>query len=319
MRRLDAAASARTGVPHVREHVPERTLTTWVLLDVSPRWRFGTAARLKSDVAEGVAERGRPARGAAGRPRRAAHLRGDAPRLLPPRGGRSCPRGAEPRGRLRGGPRRAAAARGRAGRGPAPRRRGWRGARAGRRRLGLPGGRADRPWGRAIGALAARHDVLAVEVVDPREGELPDAGQLVARRPRDRRAAGGRHDQRRAAAALRGGRAARRDAVAAVLRRARAPARRRSPPTATGCASWAGACDELPGAVVPARPAGRAAGARRAGAGAPAPARATWCASRRCRRSRPSCRARRAGAGSCRPRCSAWRSPAWRSRSRGRR
>ena len=39
VRRLDAAASARTGVPHVREHVPERTLTTWLLLDVSPRWR----------------------------------------------------------------------------------------------------------------------------------------------------------------------------------------------------------------------------------------------------------------------------------------
>jgi uncharacterized protein (DUF58 family) len=35
VRRLDAAASARTGVPHVREHVPERALTTWVLLDVS--------------------------------------------------------------------------------------------------------------------------------------------------------------------------------------------------------------------------------------------------------------------------------------------
>ena len=31
VRRLDAAASARTGVPHVRDHVPERTLTTWVL------------------------------------------------------------------------------------------------------------------------------------------------------------------------------------------------------------------------------------------------------------------------------------------------
>ena len=32
---------------------------------------------------------------------------------------------------------------------------------------------------RALGAVAGRHDVLAVEVADPREGELPDAGQLV--------------------------------------------------------------------------------------------------------------------------------------------
>src|SRR6201990_3638634 len=55
VRRLDAAASARTGVPHVRDHVPERTLTTWIVLDVSASMAFGTADRLKSDVAEGVA------------------------------------------------------------------------------------------------------------------------------------------------------------------------------------------------------------------------------------------------------------------------
>ena len=32
---------------------------------------------------------------------------------------------------------------------------------------------------RARGALAARHEVLAVEVVDPREAELPDVGHLT--------------------------------------------------------------------------------------------------------------------------------------------
>jgi hypothetical protein len=55
VRKLDSAASARTGVPHVRDHVPERTLTTWLLVDVSASMAFGTAERLKSDVAEGVA------------------------------------------------------------------------------------------------------------------------------------------------------------------------------------------------------------------------------------------------------------------------
>ena len=55
MRHIDPAATARTGEPHVRVHVPERTLTTWILLDVSPSMAFGTANRLKSDVAEGVA------------------------------------------------------------------------------------------------------------------------------------------------------------------------------------------------------------------------------------------------------------------------
>ena len=54
VRHLDAAATARTGQPHVRLHVPERTLVTWIALDVSPSMAFGTAARLKADVAEGV-------------------------------------------------------------------------------------------------------------------------------------------------------------------------------------------------------------------------------------------------------------------------
>ena len=55
VRHIDAAATARTGEPHVRLHVPERTLTTWIVLDVSPSMAFGTATRLKADVAEGVA------------------------------------------------------------------------------------------------------------------------------------------------------------------------------------------------------------------------------------------------------------------------
>ena len=55
VRRIDAAASARTGHPHVRDYVPERTLTTWLLVDVSASMAFGTADRLKSDVADGVA------------------------------------------------------------------------------------------------------------------------------------------------------------------------------------------------------------------------------------------------------------------------
>ena len=63
------------GSPHVRDHVPERTLTTWVLLDVSASMAFGTATRLKSDVAEGVALGDRPARRPPRRPRRPAHLR----------------------------------------------------------------------------------------------------------------------------------------------------------------------------------------------------------------------------------------------------
>ena len=34
VRQLDAAASARTGAPHVRLQVPERLMTCWIVLDV---------------------------------------------------------------------------------------------------------------------------------------------------------------------------------------------------------------------------------------------------------------------------------------------
>jgi uncharacterized protein (DUF58 family) len=38
--------------------------------------------------------------------------------------------------------------------------------------------RGERGWRRPLRALAARHGTLAVEVRDPREVELPDAGHL---------------------------------------------------------------------------------------------------------------------------------------------
>ena len=54
VRRMDWNVTARTTVPHVRVHIPERALTAWLLLDVSPSMTFGTADRRKADVAEGV-------------------------------------------------------------------------------------------------------------------------------------------------------------------------------------------------------------------------------------------------------------------------
>ncbi len=78
------------------------------------------------------------------------------------------------------------------------------------------------PWSRELQALAARHDVLAAEVVDAREGELPDAGMLVLADPetgaRVRADSSSAELRRRFAAAE----LARRDAVKAALRRARA-------------------------------------------------------------------------------------------------
>ena len=55
VRTIDWNVTARMTVPHVRVHVPERALTSWLALDVSPSMTFGTADRRKADVAEGVA------------------------------------------------------------------------------------------------------------------------------------------------------------------------------------------------------------------------------------------------------------------------
>jgi uncharacterized protein (DUF58 family) len=225
IRRLDAAASARTGQPHVRDHVPERTLTTWLVLDVSASMAWGTATRLKSDVAEGVARVvGRLAVRRAGR---VALLTCGAPSpvLLPPGGGRTAlvalrralASGVAPDGRPPADDALAAALRRVAllARGPGLV------VVVSDFREGAP--QTERPgWAKALGALAAHHDVLAVEVVDPRESELPDVGHLVVVDPES----GRRTEADTASSELRrrfaAGELARRDGVRAALRRVRA-------------------------------------------------------------------------------------------------
>jgi uncharacterized protein (DUF58 family) len=177
-RQLDPAASARTGIPHVRRHVPERALTTWIVLDLSASMAFGTGLRLKSDVAEGVAAT--VAQLAVRRGGRVAVVTAGAPvaATLPPRSGRGA----------------FAAVRRLAGAGVAP--------DAAAAELPLPAalervGRLvrtrglvavvsdfrDAAWQAPLRALAQRHTVTAIEITDPREAELPDAGHLVLMDP----------------------------------------------------------------------------------------------------------------------------------------
>jgi uncharacterized protein (DUF58 family) len=175
VRHIDAAASARTGKPHVRLHVPERALTTWIVLDVSPSMAFGTARRLKADVAEGaVLVFGRLGVRRAGSVGLVAFGAG-APRVLPPRGSkpgmvalrRMLAEGVAPDGRddaeaLAGALQRTG------------------------RLASQPGlvvvisdFRDQRAWERPLGSLRVRHSVLALEIVDPREAELPAVGHLT--------------------------------------------------------------------------------------------------------------------------------------------
>ena len=177
VRRLDPAASARTGVPHVRLQVPERALITWLVVRrlarrwpsargsgsratsprawprSSPGWR--PARRARRGRARRRRRRGRPAPGAAGAPR------------WPPCAG-SCAPASPPTARGgTGAPRRDAAPRRRAG--PHPRG-SWSSSSDFR----------DRRLDRARCARSPRATrSLGVEVSDPREDALPTAGLLV--------------------------------------------------------------------------------------------------------------------------------------------
>lgn len=175
VRQIDPAATARMGEPYVRMHVPERTLTTWLVVDRSPSMAFGTTTRLKSDVADGAAVTlSRLAVRRAGRVALCTFGAGE-PRLLPPRASRP--------GTV--AVRRALAA------GVAPD--GSSDPRAFAHALLKLGRVATSPglvavisdfrdqedWIRPLGALAAHHSVLAIEIRDPRETRLPNVGHLA--------------------------------------------------------------------------------------------------------------------------------------------
>jgi uncharacterized protein (DUF58 family) len=217
VRQLDPSATARTGFPHVRQQVPERLLTTWLGVDVSASMAFGTADRLKCDVAEGVVDV--VGNLAVRRGGKVGLLTYGAPvaRLLPPRGGRGAriglrqalAEGVAPDGSAGEPLERTVLRLGRLARLPSL--------------MVLISDFAGPPtWARPVAALAARHTVLAVEVRDPREHALPAVGRLAmvdpetgARIEVDTRSRRLREDYARAAAEER-------EEVATALRRAAA-------------------------------------------------------------------------------------------------
>lgn len=175
VRHIDPAATARTGQPHVRMHVPERALTTWIVLDVSPSMAFGTALRLKADVAEGVAlVLGRLGVRRAGSVGLVA-FGAPVPRILPPRGAkpglvalrRMLAEGVAPDGQQDANGLADAL------------QRVMRMARQPGLVVVISDFRDQHGWERAIGALRIRHSVLAAEIIDPREAEVPAVGHLA--------------------------------------------------------------------------------------------------------------------------------------------
>jgi len=203
VRRMDWPVTARTTMPHVRRTVADRELETWLAVDLSASLDFGTARWLKRDLVIAAAAamahltvRGGNRIGAvvgtgsgstAAAPATRGWLRRKAPVAAPPavspivrlpaRPGRK-----EAQGLLR------AIARTEI--------------RTGRTDLGELIDRLNRPprrrgvavvisdflapvdnWARPVRKLGVRHDVLAIEIVDPRELELPDVGVLTLADP----------------------------------------------------------------------------------------------------------------------------------------
>ena len=178
VRQIDWNATARTGEPQVRVHVAERSTTTWLVLDTSASMAFGTADRLKVDVAEGAAlSIGRLATRRGNRLGVVAFGQ-DGQRVLRPRQGRA---GQAPLMRL------LSADPGRPQR-PDDTLSGALGtvaSLANSRSLVvvIADFRGDRSWVAPLKRLGARHGVLALEIRDPREQELPDIGSVVLTDP----------------------------------------------------------------------------------------------------------------------------------------
>ncbi|PZF56314.1 DUF58 domain-containing protein [Curtobacterium sp. MCSS17_008] len=179
VRRIDWNASARAGEPFVWLTRAEHALETWALVDRSPSMAFGTTDREKADVAAWAAAAvGLLTQG--GGDRVGIGLIGtDTVRWLPPGPGRIAARRML---RAAEGERDGetamdlGAALGRLG-AQAPRR----GLRVIVSDLLDPIGATTGPfaWEQPLRKLAARNDVIVIEVVDPRELELPNVGQIV--------------------------------------------------------------------------------------------------------------------------------------------
>jgi uncharacterized protein (DUF58 family) len=184
VRRMDWAVTARTTVPHVRDLIADRELETWALADLSPSMDFGTADTDKRDLVVAAVGAIGFLSSRMGDRFGALVLHDEYVHRVPARTGRPALYGLlhslmdAPRGRIVPDPPDLAE--------------GIDVLTATRKKRGMRlivsdflddrpdlDPEAERPWERPIRRLAARHQVLAVEVIDPRELELPDVGRVA--------------------------------------------------------------------------------------------------------------------------------------------
>ncbi|NMO92760.1 DUF58 domain-containing protein [Actinomycetospora sp. TBRC 11914] len=178
VRRMDWSVTARTSEPHIRETIADRELETWLVVDLSPSLDFGTGGCEKRDLAVAAcAAVVHLTRGGGNRVGAIVATGQDLVRL-PARGGTVHAHALMRR--IAGTPRAPEGTRGdllgalEALRNP-PRRRGL--------AVVVSDFLGDVDWDRALRGLAMRHDVLAIEVGDRRDEELPDVGTVVLADP----------------------------------------------------------------------------------------------------------------------------------------
>lgn len=226
VRRMDWAVTARTTVAHVRDVIADRELETWALVDLSPSMRFGTAAMEKRDLAVAAVATLGVLTFRAGDRFGGYVLRDGTLKRWPARSGRTALFGllrsllrepvqdeAAPSLSLADGV--VAVAR-------AQRKRGlrvvvsdfldWSDA--------ATDPDSSPAWERSMRQLALRNQVIAVEVIDPRELDIPNVGTILLRDAetggvRELNTSSGKTRQRYAAAAR-----LQRERTARALRRA---------------------------------------------------------------------------------------------------
>jgi len=175
VRTIDWNVTARMGTPYVKKFVEERDLTLLLLVDVSGSQQFGSQYLLKRDYAAELAAV-LAFSAVANHDRVGAVLFSDRIEgYVPPARGRDHALrivrdllAREPAGR---GTELAEA---------------LRFAQRVLRRRGIVAVISDfqaKGWEKAIGALRRRHDVVALHLADPREGDVPAAGLLAFRDP----------------------------------------------------------------------------------------------------------------------------------------
>lgn len=173
VRRIDWNVTARMVAPHVRDTIADRELETWALIDVGPSMDFGTAYCEKRDLAVSAAAAVGFLTSRTGNRFGAMIARAGSCEVVPARGGRhhlmSTLHKVITQPRQESGQVDLADALDRLS--------------VTARRRGLVTVVSDflaepDTWSRPLRRIAARHETIAIEIIDPRELSLPDVGLL---------------------------------------------------------------------------------------------------------------------------------------------